>query len=377
MKNRKTLLLVLFVWIGISGTAAARVVEGQAVVKVGKHAEKSAIALARKDAIEDAIRRFELKGPTRVISNSFLNTRGQLFESTFLTTDSPVTNFDIVKEKHLGGLYRVWVDFGRSNNAARRLSCSDYKTGFVREVEIELSDLTEDTKKGAFDVRKSLNYFREELSERIKNDDKMSLVSEGRSHGSDPYSRSALIHTAPSSMHTIRVSVSNLGTSISSDFDTFFSNIEKNLSIHAYRFTLDIPGEFSTTKDIQISTQNPALMQEKNQTKVMISEWISQIWSTEISPTITCLPVRSTVARKGSQATIALGADHGMQVGETLLLMSPYESKVASSRIQNRSGQTMSLYQVASVGKRKALINPLDMNESLKADRQTVTIMKF
>jgi hypothetical protein len=377
MKNRKAFLLALLVWIGISGTAVARVVEGQAVVVGGEHAEKSAIALARKDAIEDAIRRFELKGPTRVISNSFLNTHGQLFESTFLTTDSPVTNFDIVKEKHLGGLYRVWVDFGRSNNAARRLSCSDYKTGFVREVEIELSDLTEDTKKGAFDVRQSLNYFREALSERIKNDDKMSLVSEGRSHGSDPYSRSALIHTAPSSMHTIRVSVSNLGTSISSDFDTFFSNIEKSLSIPAYRFTLDIPGEFSTTKDIQISTQNPALMQEKNQTKVMISEWISQIWSTEISPTITCLPMRSTVARKGNQATIALGADHGMQVGETLLLMSPYEIKVASSRMQNRSGQTMSLYQVASVGKRKALINPLDMNESLKADRQTVTIMKF
>ena len=377
MNSRKVLLLALFVWIGISGVAVARVVEGQAVVAGGEHAEKSAIAAARKGAIEDAIRRFELKGPTRVISNSFLNARGQLFESTFLSTDSPVMNFDVVKEKHLGGLYRVWVDFGAPNNPARRQSCSGYKTDFVREVEIQLSDLTEDTKKGSFDVRESLSYFKEALSDRIKNDDKMSLVSEGRSHGADPYSRSALIHTAPSSIHIIRVSVSNLGSSISSDIDNFFSNIEKNLTIPTYRFTLDIPGEYKKSKDIQISTQNPALMQEKNQTNMIISEWVSQIWSTEISPIIRCLPMRSTVARNGNQATLALGADHGMQVGETLLLMSSSEKKAASSRIQNRSGQSMSLYQVASVGKRKAVISPLDTNESFKLDRQIVTIMKF
>jgi len=361
--------------------------EGNATIQSGE------LIQAKKLAISDALRKAALSQKANLVSNSMLDSAGQLHETVILKSNLSIQKIDILEETSAGKNHYVKAGIHFLKDADPS-SCSSNR--LRKQVAVKVIRDTNITSDSTHDLSAILRTASKTMNRLVQNEN--GFVLKKQYQYKSYYGESFLPSNGKTNTQMITIMAKwhqpDLATNITDDVYRGLTASFEYLDSITRMVSVDIENTLPVNKEFKLSMvyqDNKPPFEQHEITKIFaatpvdyfsdqnaarldhqVEAWLTQSWR-KVKAQFNCQPPITHVSVKPKSIQLQMGSLHNITLGQLLLVLPLDYTDNITERL---SSDFIDLFKVISVKKNSSLVIPLgrDLSEMQPLSEQKFVI---
>ena len=361
--------------------------EGNATIQSGE------LIQAKKLAISDALRKAALSQKANLVSNSMLDSAGQLHETVILKSNLSIQKIDILEETSAGKNHYVKAGIHFLKDADPS-SCSSNR--LRKQVAVKVIRDTNITSDSTHDLSAILRTASKTMNRLVQNEN--GFVLKKQYQYKSYYGESFLPSNGKTNTQMITIMAKwhqpDLATNITDDVYRGLTASFEYLDSITRMVSVDIENTLPVNKEFKLSMvyqDNKPPFEQHEITKIFaatpvdyfsdqnaarldhqVEAWLTQSWR-KVKAQFNCQPPITHVSVKPKSIQLQMGSLHNITLGQLLLVL-PFD--YTDNITEKLSSDFFDLFKVISVKKNSSLVIPLgrDLSEMQPLSEQKFVI---
>ena len=361
--------------------------EGNATIQPGE------LIQAKKLAISDALRKAALSQKANLVSNSMLDSAGQLHETVILKSNLSIQKIDILEETSAGKNHYVKAGIHFLKDADPS-SCSSNR--LRKQVAVKVIRDTNITSDSTHDLSAILRTASKTMNRLVQNEN--GFVLKKQYQYKSYYGESFLPSNGKTNTQMITIMAKwhqpDLATNITDDVYRGLTASFEYLDSITRMVSVDIENTLPVNKEFKLSMvyqDNKPPFEQHEITKIFaatpvdyfsdqnaarldhqVEAWLTQSWR-KVKAQFNCQPPITHVSVKPKSIQLQMGSLHNITLGQLLLVLPLDYTDNITERL---SSDFIDLFKVISVKKNSSLVIPLgrDLSEMQPLSEQKFVI---